>query len=106
MTAQQITRRLDGSIDIDFYRQKGLMERRVVMTDFFRGTVRARKAIVAVAIIAAALYVSPARDGTGWNGPSVTGNGSTASLWNPVSTPRWTGQGVAAISAANASPPR
>ena len=107
MTAQdQITRRLDGSIDIDFYRQKGLMERRVVMTDFFRGMVRPRKALVAVAIIAAALYVSPARDGTGWNGPSVTGNGSTASLRNPVSTPRWTGEGVAAISAANASPPR
>ena len=108
MTAQdQITRRLDGSIDIDFYRQKGLMERRVVMTDFFRGMVRPRKALVAVAIIAAALYVSPARDGTGWNGPGAMGNGSTsASRWNPVSTPRWTGQGVTAISAANASPPR
>ena len=37
MTAQQITRRLDRSIGIDFYRQKGLMERRAVMTDFFRG---------------------------------------------------------------------
>jgi hypothetical protein len=107
MTAQQITRRLDRSIGIDFYRQKGLMERRAVMTDFFRGLVRARKALIAVAVIAAALYVSPARDGTGWNGPSAPGNGSTnASLRNPVSVPRWTGQGVAGISAANASLPR
>ena len=37
MIAQQdIRRRLDGSTDIEFSRQKGLMERRVVLSDCFR----------------------------------------------------------------------
>jgi hypothetical protein len=35
--SQDIRRRLDGSIDIDFYRQKALMERRAYMTRFFSG---------------------------------------------------------------------
>ena len=37
LTQRQDFRRLDGSIDIDFYRQKGLMERRAAMTGFFSG---------------------------------------------------------------------
>ena len=58
MTPQHPTiRRLDGSIDIDFYRQKGLMERRVVMTDFFRS---AGRPLAAAALVMVALYaVSP-----------------------------------------------
>jgi len=58
MIAQQdIRRRLDGSIDVDFYRQKGLTERRVVMTDFFRS---AGKPLAAAALVMIALYaVSP-----------------------------------------------
>ena len=35
--SQDIRRRPDGSIDIDFYRQKGLMERRAYITRFFSG---------------------------------------------------------------------
>jgi len=54
MTAQHPTiRRLDGSIDIDVYRQKGLMERRVVMTDFFRS---AGKPLAAAALVLLTLY--------------------------------------------------
>jgi hypothetical protein len=54
MIAQQdIRRRLDGSTDIDFYRQKGLMERRVVMTDFFRS---AGKPLAAAALVLLTLY--------------------------------------------------
>jgi len=54
MTPQHPTiRRLDGSIDIDVYRQKGLMERRVVMTDFFRS---AGKPLAAAALVLLTLY--------------------------------------------------
>jgi hypothetical protein len=70
---QDIRRRLDGSLDIDFYRHKGLMERRAVMTDFFRGAKTLVKPLVAAAVLAGALYTAPMRDGTGWNGPTVGG---------------------------------
>ena len=33
---QDIRRRLDGSIDLDFYRRRGLMERRIVMTGLLK----------------------------------------------------------------------
>jgi len=88
MTAQHhdIRRRFDGSIDIDFYRQRGLMERRAVMTHFFKGVARPRKALIAAAVIVAALYMSPARDGTGWNGPSASSpRPNSASLVDPMS---------------------
>jgi hypothetical protein len=51
MRAQQqdIRRRLDGSIDIDFYRQRGLMERRTVMRGFFRRFGQVVKPLAAVA---------------------------------------------------------
>ena len=62
MTAQQdIRRRTDGSIDIDFYRQKGLTERRVVMTGSFRS---AGKPLAAAALVMIALYAISPRDGT------------------------------------------
>jgi hypothetical protein len=68
-----IRRRLDGSIDIDFYRHKGLMERRAVMTNFFSGAKTLVKPLVAAAVLAGALYTAPMRDGTGWNGPNPSG---------------------------------
>jgi hypothetical protein len=88
MTAQHhsIRRRFDGSIDIDFYRQRGLMARRAVMTDFFKGMATGRKPLVAAAVIVAALYMSPARDGTRWNGPSASSpRPNSASLISPMS---------------------
>jgi hypothetical protein len=81
----QEIRRRDGMIDIDFYRQKGLMERRIVMTQFFRRLKRICKPVVAAAALAGALYAAPARDGTGWNGPTSSPSRlDTASLVDPV----------------------
>ena len=51
-------RRLDGSIDIDFHRQRGLTERRF------------GRPLVAVAVVIAALSMAPSRHGEGWNGPA------------------------------------
>ena len=45
--------RLDGLIDIDFYRQRSLSERRVVMTGFFKPLRRFGKPLAAVAAVAA-----------------------------------------------------
>jgi len=67
----QTIHRRDGSIDIDVYRQKGLMERRAVMTGFFRGARKLRRPLVAAAALAAALYMAPARDGTGYRTPTA-----------------------------------
>jgi hypothetical protein len=69
---QDIRRRLDGSIDIDFYRQKGLMERRAYMTRLFSGAKKLGKPLGAAAIRAGALFMAPAPDGAGWNGPSAS----------------------------------
>ena len=75
MIAQQdIRRRIDGSLDIDFYRQKGLMERRVVMTGFFRG---AGKPLAATALMLAALYAVAPRDSTAGVDTAQTGIGLT-----------------------------
>lgn len=73
---QDTRRRLDGSIDIDFYRQKGLMERRIVMTGFFNGFSQIVKPLAAAALIAAALFAAPSRDGTGWVAPTASVAGS------------------------------
>lgn len=54
MTARHdIHRRLDGSIDIDFYRHKGLMERRLVISGFFEGV---GKPLAAATLAAVMLY--------------------------------------------------
>ena len=68
----QTIRRRDGSIAIDFYRQKGLMERRAVMTGFFNGARKLGRPLVAVTALAAALYMAPARDGTGYRTPTAS----------------------------------
>ena len=73
---RDIRRRLDGSIDIDFYRQRGLMERCVMMTGFFKGFGKVVKPLAAVALIAGALYAAPSRDGTGWVAPTASVGGS------------------------------
>ena len=54
----EVRRRLDGSIDIDFYRQRGLMERRAVMTGFFTGLRGAAKPVVSAAVLMATLYMA------------------------------------------------
>ena len=93
---QDIRRRPNGSIDIDFYRQTGLMERRAVMTNFFSGARKLGKPLVAAAVLAGALYMMPARDGIGWNASSASGAGrSSASLVYPT-----TATGLYALSTA------
>lgn len=57
-------RRLDGSIDIDFYRQKGLTERRAVMTGFVKGLRKRGKPLAAALVTVALLYAVAPRDGT------------------------------------------
>lgn len=57
-------RRRDGSIDIDFYRQQGLTERRAVMTGFVKGLVKLRKPLAAALVTVALLYAVAPRDGT------------------------------------------
>src|SRR5258705_37710 len=74
---QGTRRRLDGSMDIDFYRQKGLMERRAVMTRFFKGVGKLRRPLAAAAPVIAALYAIAPRDGTAGHGPG-TGQTSTS----------------------------
>jgi hypothetical protein len=69
---QDIRRRLDGSIDIDFYRQRGLMERRIVMTGFFKRFGQVVKPLAAVTLLAAALCAAPSRNGTGWVAPTAS----------------------------------
>jgi hypothetical protein len=86
---QDIRRRLDGSIDIDFYRQRGLMERRNLMTGFFNTFGQVVKPLAAVALIAAALCAAPFRNGTGWLAPVASVAGSNkVSLANPTTAPQ------------------
>lgn len=86
---QDIRRHRDGCIDIDFYRHKGLMERRAVITNFLSGAKKLGKLLVAAAVLAVGLYMMPVRDGGGWNGPRPSGTGmNSASLIHPVSTTR------------------
>jgi hypothetical protein len=56
---QDIRRRLDGSIDIDFYRRRGQMERRIVMTGLLKRFGEIVKPLAAVALIAGAFAPRP-----------------------------------------------
>jgi hypothetical protein len=49
MTYGEVLRRIDGSIDIDFYRAQGLAERREVIKGAIRGLRRGGKGLAAVA---------------------------------------------------------
>jgi len=72
MTLQTpIRRRTNGSIDIDFYRQQGLMERRAVMIGFVEGLRNIARPTIAIAIIVAAISAMPGHDGTGWTALSA-----------------------------------
>jgi hypothetical protein len=71
--APNIRRRSDGSIDIDFYREAGLTERRLVMIRFARGLMRLHRVVIAVLMLAATFYMAPARDGTCWNEIAASG---------------------------------
>jgi hypothetical protein len=66
---QDVRRRLGGPIDIDFYRQRGLMERRTVMTGFAKGLGKKSlgklgKPLAAALVTVALLYAIAPRDGT------------------------------------------
>ena len=76
---REIRRRSDGSIDIDFYRQRGLMERRLMVARAFTG-LRVRKALFVAAALALAVSVIPTRD-SGQKGSVATGTAlNSASL--------------------------
>src|SRR5262245_61293665 len=73
-----VRRREDGSIDIDFYRQAGLTERRRVMADFFLAMKKLHRGVIAVLLLAAALYMAP-RDVAGGDAASAQHNGVISS---------------------------
>ena len=63
-----VRRREDGSIDIDFYRQSGLAERRAVMNRAIRSVGKRGKPFAALTVAAAGLTAVFA--GTGTAGPA------------------------------------
>jgi hypothetical protein len=67
---QGTCRRADGSIEVDFERQQGRSEHRIVMSSFFRGAHRLGKPLVAVVAVTVALCLMPARDNT-WKAAST-----------------------------------
>ena len=86
---QDIRRRLDGSIDIDFYRHKALMERRVMLTGFFSGVGKVIRPVVAIAIVILTISLMPGLAGTGWNAPRATTiSASGPSLVTPMISAR------------------
>jgi hypothetical protein len=60
-----IRRRTNGSIDIDFYREQSVTERRAVMTAFLKGAGRVARPLIAVAALATAVYLAPASNDIG-----------------------------------------
>jgi hypothetical protein len=75
---QAIRHPLDRSIYFDLDRQRGLMERGIVTTGFFKQFGQIVRPLAAVALIVAALYAAP-RDRTDWVGPTATVAGSNKS---------------------------
>lgn len=55
---EEIRRREDGSIDVRFYGNRGLAERRAVIASAFRGLKRPKVVLIA-ALLGAALYLAP-----------------------------------------------
>ena len=47
---QQVRRRSNGTIDVDFYREQALTERAEVMTAFFRGVAKTARSAIASAL--------------------------------------------------------
>jgi hypothetical protein len=86
---QDIRRRLDGSLDIDFYRHKALMERRMMLTGFFSGGAKVIRPAFAIAIVILTISLMPGSTGTGWNAPGVTAiQASGPSLVSPMISAR------------------
>jgi hypothetical protein len=56
MQTQDIRRRENGTIDIDYYRQEALSHRREVMTSFFRRAGRAARPLIAITAVALAVH--------------------------------------------------
>jgi hypothetical protein len=56
MHTNDIQRRDNGTIDIDFYRQRALSERQEVMNSFLRRLGAAARPLIAVAVLAFAAY--------------------------------------------------
>jgi hypothetical protein len=82
---QEIRHRLDRPTDFDLDIRRGLMERGIVMTGFFKRFGQVVKPLAAAALIAATLYAAPSRDGTGWAGPTASIAGSNkVSLAHPM----------------------
>ena len=61
MQTEEIRRRDNGTIDIDYYRQRALSARREVMTNFFRGAGRVARPLIAVAVLSLAVYTVAVR---------------------------------------------
>lgn len=53
-----VRRRHDGSIDIDFYRQAAVAERRLAVAAFARGVAKQRGGVIAAMMLAIGLYVA------------------------------------------------
>jgi hypothetical protein len=66
-----IRRRTDGSIDIEIYRQQGLMERRIVITGFVSSLRKIVRPAIAIAMMTTAICSMPGRDGAGWVAPNA-----------------------------------
>ena len=74
MSAHEIRRHPDGSLDVDFYRRRAVALRARAKRDTLRNkAVPLAKVLVAAGILAVTLYLVPSADGTGWNGKT---NGS------------------------------
>jgi hypothetical protein len=70
---QQLHRRSNGTIDIDYYRARALMERRAAMTNMARRMDISALRLLAAAALIVALIAVPSRDpapkGTAANAP-------------------------------------
>lgn len=64
-----VRRREDGSIDIDFYRQQGLAERRAVMKRTVRSVGKRATPFAALTVVAAVLSAMFASTGTAGPAP-------------------------------------
>ena len=79
MQAHEIRRHPDGFLDVDFYRRRAARLRRQALHDTLRAkAVPLTRVVVAAAILAATVYLTPAADGTGWNGERTSHNASVA----------------------------
>jgi hypothetical protein len=69
-----IRRLPDGSPDFGFYRRRAVRQRTRATRRFVRAYAAAIvRTLIALAIVATALWLVPARDGSGWNGDPPNG---------------------------------